>query len=51
MFATEALDIKDMKISREFRIPYHTITNIDIEHITRYDSDIGNSDSHLRETL
>jgi hypothetical protein len=51
MFATEALFIEDMEISREFRIPYHAVANIDIEHITRYDSNIDNSGSHLRETL
>jgi hypothetical protein len=33
MFATEAFFIEDMIISREFRIPYHAIANIDIEYI------------------
>jgi hypothetical protein len=33
IFATEAFFIEDMKLSREFRIPYHAIANIDIEHI------------------
>ncbi|HZD83787.1 MAG TPA: hypothetical protein VE076_13010 [Nitrososphaeraceae archaeon] len=39
-FATEAFFIEDMKMSREFRIPYHAIANIDIEHIIEYPGDI-----------
>jgi hypothetical protein len=48
IFATEAFFIEDMKISREFRIPYHAIANIDIEHITGNDSSIDNPGRDLQ---